>query len=247
MAMFDLDTGDQPLHMAETPHPTDDVAATKVDQDRWLVAVSGCWASAYSLYELGPRGFELLETVRESKLAPLMQGPLHRFRTFSHGVSYGPDGDLVIAYHSGAKPRIVSVSQGKTWRLPSPWGPRDTCFDDDGTLYAVADTADASLNAYRQTSAAVWKLVGAEFKLLAESPGAHFDAAATYNGRLYANNQHDDNVSVVDLESGQQLDPIEDAAFSFPHGVDVSSDGMLAVTNYGTSTVVLRDLNAAQN
>ncbi|ORV91736.1 hypothetical protein AWC12_03470 [Mycolicibacterium iranicum] len=78
--------------------------------------------------------------------------------------------------------------------------------------------------------------------MIVESPGAHFDAAAIYDGKLYANNQHDDNVSVFDLAAETELDPIVDDAFSFPHGVDVSPNGILAVTNYGTSTVVLRDL-----
>ncbi|WP_165762761.1 hypothetical protein [Mycolicibacterium iranicum] len=242
LAVFNLDAGDKPVHKAAIPHLTDDVAAKKLDENRWLVAVSGCWASAYSLFELSPSGFTLLKTVQESRLAPFMRGPLRRGKTFCHGVAYGPTGNLVITYHTGLSPRIVSVSNDETWRLPSPWGARDACFDKDGSLYAVANTANPSPSAYEQTSAAIWKLEDGEFRMIVESPGAHFDAAAIYDGKLYANNQHDDNVSVFDLAAETELDPIVDDAFSFPHGVDVSPNGILAVTNYGTSTVVLRDL-----
>jgi DNA-binding beta-propeller fold protein YncE len=31
--------------------------------------------------------------------------------------------------------------------------------------------------------------------------------------------------------------------FDFPHGISVSEDGMVAVTNYGSSTVILFDAN----
>jgi hypothetical protein len=244
VALFDRDVGDQPVYKALTPHPTDDIAAAQVGEDRWLVALSGCWASAYSLYELGPDGFRLLKTIQQSKLAPLMRGPLRNFRSFAHGVGYGPDGELVIAYHTGFKARITSVPGGRTWRLPAPWGARDACFDQDGTLYVVATAANASLTAYQDTRASIWKLVDDEFELLVETPGAHFDTAAIYQGCLYTNNQVEDNVSVYDLASARQLEPIADEAIDFPHGVDVSPSGVLAVTNYGNSTVVLRDLDA---
>jgi hypothetical protein len=78
--------------------------------------------------------------------------------------------------------------------------------------------------------------------MLVESPGAHYDCAAIYNDRLYATNQHDDNIPVFDLKSETLIDVIEDEAFNFPHGIDISSSGILAVSNYGTSSIVLRDL-----
>lgn len=232
LALFDLECGDEPVHKVAIPHLTDAVSVSELDGDRWLAAVSGCWAADYSLYELGPNGFSFLETVQESRFG----------RTFAHGMAFGPNGELVISYHTGASPRVGSVRENKTWHLPAPWGARDGCFNKSGDLYVVANTTDPSETAYADTSAAVWKLEGDEFRMLVELPGAHYDCAAIYGDRLYATNQHDDNIPVFDLKSERQIDIIEDEAFSFPHGVDISPNGVLAVTNYGNSSIVLRDL-----
>src|SRR5690606_18518620 len=111
-------------------------------------------------------------------------------KTFCHGVAYSTSGDLVVTYHTGANPRVFDTSNNKAWKLPRPWGARDACFDENGVLYVVANTANPALTSYTETSAAVWKLVGNAFVLVAESPGAHFDACDIYKGRLYTNNQH---------------------------------------------------------
>ena len=84
--------------------------------------------------------------------------------------------------------------------------------------------------------------MGDRFEILAEFQNCHFDTCDIYKGRLYINNQHEDNVIVFDLETCKELGPIVDSEFSFPHGLAISPKGVMAVTNYGTSTVVLRDL-----
>lgn len=240
LAMFDLRQGDEPVFITSIPHLTDDVAAFSIGGEKWDVAVSGCWASSYSRYSLSNKGFDLLETKSESRWPRFISKFLRK--TFCHGVTYSKEGHLIVTYHTGANPRICNVTTKKEWTLPTPWGARDACYDGDGNLYVVANTANPARRAYTETSAAVWKLDDNSFELVAESIGAHFDACAIYNGLLYANNQHDDCVSVFDLKSGKELEPLNDSEYCFPHGIAISPTGILAVTNYGTSTVVLRSL-----
>jgi len=65
-------------------------------------------------------------------------------------------------------------------------------------------------------------------------PGTAVDAVATSGGRLYVTDQLNDAVIVLDAGL---LEPVEiRRGYDFPHGIAVGH-GMLAVTNYGTSTV----------
>lgn len=240
VALFDLNQGDQPLAVARIPHLTDDVAVTRVGENRWEVSVSGCWACAYSRFELviGPRPrFHFLGSgvrFRHLRTKP------HSSRSFCHGVAYDPQGRLWLAYNTGERPR-VEIDGGPAWTLPQPWGPRDACTDAEGTTYVVATSANPKTQAYDSSAMSVWKLESGqqEWTLFSRVDAAHVDACQVHRGMLYANDQLGDRVLVIDLGDGRQVDTLKDDSFSFPHGIGISPTGMLAVTNYGTSAISL--------
>ncbi len=233
LALFDLDAGDAPVAVAPIPHLTDAVTARPVDTGTWDVAVSGCWACAYSVFRL---------TLAPAPAFRLLRSVPRRDRSFAHGVRYDLAGNLWVAYSTGARPRLEGT--GRTWSLPAPWGPRETCQAADGTVYALATLTDPKRSTYAQTAASVWRLDGQSWTHVLTIPEAHTDAGQVWDGRLYLNDQRADDVMVVDLAAARVADRIRDASYSFPHGLGVSPAGRLAVTNYGTSTVTISDLAA---
>ncbi|MEN9725863.1 MAG: hypothetical protein RL434_229 [Pseudomonadota bacterium] len=243
LALFDLREGPRPLVTVRIPHLTDDVSAKPLHGGRWEVAVSGCWDSACSLYEFvadkrswlpwrNPRSaFWLLSTHRSPD------------KSFCHGVAYDHKGRLWLAYNCGRRPR-VEIFHGATWQLPEPWGARDVCFDDEDTAYAVATSSTPKRHAYAPPDLSIWRLGSKHegWEHVVTVPSAHTDACDIFRGRIWVNDQNGDRILSIDLKGQRSPVILKDDTFSFPHGVAISPTGMLAVTNYGTSTVSLIDL-----
>lgn len=236
MALFDLREGDAPVAIASIPHLSDDIAAKNLEDGTWEIAVSGCWDCAYSIHRLSTQGtpeFRLVE------IAP----PANR--TFCHGVAYDATGKLWLAFHTGEDPRIEA--EGLVWRLPPPWGARDVCFDaDSGRAYAVAVSKNPTLTAYRQTATSIWRYDPAPdtWSVIDVIDNVHSDACRIYAGRIWLPDQASDRVIGVDLSAKTPPVVIQDKSLDFPHGLDISETGLLAIANYGNSSIALFDLNA---
>lgn len=235
LGFFDLREKSGPLKVFALPHLTDDIACKPVGYQTWEVTVSGCWEAISSTFEFalidGP------ELHQKSKRA-------HSERTFSHGVRYDQKGELCLALHTGVDPRI-ELSQ-KVFRLPHPWGARCVCFDPQNQAYfAVAVCANPKPEKYDHTSTSVWSLeAGAtEWKMIYTIDNAHSDACEIYRNRIWLPDQKNDRVLGICLENTHKPIALKAKCFDFPHGLSISSQGTMAVTNYGNSSVVLVDVN----
>lgn len=235
LALFDIRRGAQPLAVAPIPHLSDDIAAKKLDKDLWQIAVSGCWDAACSIYEL---------SIGDEVNIQLISTQAQKDKTFCHGVAYDDMGNLCLAYHTGKNPRIEIGD--KTWVIPQPWGVRDVCYDIDNHLYyAVAVSANPQRSAYAKTATSIWRYHSEsdDWQMVKMIGDMHSDACQIYHGRLWLPDQKADRVLGVSLSKEKQPVVINGACFDFPHGLSVSPQGILAVTNYGSSDVVMMDIS----
>jgi hypothetical protein len=235
LALFDIRRGAQPLAVASIPHLTDDIAAKMLGVDLWEIAVSGCWDVEYSIYHLS--------TVDEVKIE-FISTQTQKDKTFCHGVAYDEIGNLCLAYHTGINPRIEIGN--KTWVIPKPWGVRDVCYDAISQhYYAVAVSANPQRSAYAKTATSIWiyHSESDEWKMIKMINDMHSDACQVYQGRLWLPDQKGDRVLGVTLSKEKEPVVIKGKCFDFPHGLSISKKGILAVTNYGSSDVVMMDIS----
>jgi len=244
VALFSKQHRAGPLLVAEIPHLTDDISAKKIDDQIWEIAVSGCWDCAYSLFEINvaSRSIKILETCASKD------------HTFCHGVGYDNSGILWMAMHTGKNPRIENIAGG-VWKLPKPWGARDICFDDlHQKAYAVAVNSNPKLTSYGNASISIWEyhldepkriFFKQKWKKIIEIDNAHTDACAVYDGKIWLPDQSNDRVLAVTLTEDHSTYIINHKDFDFPHGLSISDEGMVAVSNYGSSDVILFDANNA--
>jgi hypothetical protein len=68
---------------------------------------------------------------------------------------------------------------------------------------------------------------------------SHFDCAVISGGVLYITDQYGNRVVALDPDALNIGASIE--GYDFPHGLDVRH-GMIAVTNYGSSTILIKSL-----
>jgi len=241
MALFDKRKNNAPISITDLLHLTDDIAAKKINEDTWEIAVSGCWDCEFSLFKLNIKThtFEFIYT------------RAHKNKTFCHGVAYDDYGRLWLALHTGEYPRIEAVDKD-VWKLPKPWGARDICFDiDNHKAFAVAVSSNPKLTSYEQAKVSVWEyqlnepkriFFKKKWKKIIEINNLHSDACAIYKGRIWLPDQLNDRVLAISLDN-YNITTVSNLDFDFPHGISVSEDGMVAVTNYGSSAVILFDAN----
>jgi len=234
LALFDtrLDTG--PVVIADTTHRTDDLDLKKVGPDLYEIVVSGCWDAAYSLFQFIDGEEPRLEYISTKK---------NKDRSFSHGVSYDHQGRICTTYSTGLSPRIEI--EGKSWVLPRPWGARFVTFSDSARgWYAVCTSETPKQNSYKTVDSSVWvydpEADGWIMKV--KISGVHSDSCQFYNGRLWLADQVGDRIIAVDLENRKKME-IKGEGLTFPHGLAISKEGMLAVTNYGDSSISLMDIS----
>lgn len=237
IALFDLRSANFLITKTEIPHLTDDVALKIIGDNLYEVSVSGCWNVAYSTYNLNlnPNNikFKLISTV------------YHSDNTFSHGVAYDLTGELLLSFHTGENPRVQIGKEETT--LPAPWGPRDVCCHPiTNKLYVVAVSENPKTFSYNKTDTSIWIYDQSKsnwVKILV-LPGVHSDSCQIFKDKLLIPDQYGDRVLVIDLDTHRIIFEIKGKnLFSFPHGLSVNEKGILAVTNYGDSSIVLIDLN----
>jgi hypothetical protein len=235
MGFFDLRNKSGPIKVFDLPHLTDDIASKPVGPNKWEVTVSGCWEAISSTFYFDLNGQPEIHHKAKRE---------HTERTFSHGVRYDHNGELCVALHTGVDPRI-ELSQ-KIYRLPQPWGARCVCFDRQNNAYlSVAVCANPNLNKYNRTSTSIWLLEESSpsWKMIFSIDDVHSDACEVYKNRIWLADQKNDKVIGLCLEKKHKPIILATRLFDFPHGLSISCTGMMAVTNYGNSSVVLFDLN----
>lgn len=235
IAVFDLRAEDNPELIADVPHRSDSVAARKLNKNTWEIVVSGCWeavSSTYHLVEDGACKLSLANTVRSHD------------KSFCHGVSFGKNEDLCYAFHTGQNLR-VQIGK-KAWKLPDPWGPRDVCYC--GALdcyFVVAVSHSASFTAYETADTSLWQLdvASGNWKFLQKFDNLHSDSCRIFKDFLLFPDQLSDRVLAQNLTNQGPPFVINGDCFDYPHGVAISTNGILAVTNYGDSSISLIDIS----
>jgi hypothetical protein len=240
IGVFELDHPGAPVWVGEVAHLTDDIAAKPLEAGTWEVAVSGCWECIFSRFTLkrsaeSSRGWTLSLIERKQSAT----------EDFCHGVAYDGSGQLCWSIHTGASPRFA-VGEA-TFRLPAPWGVRDLCEDRARRRHlAMAVSANPRRSAYDGVVTTIWYQDDAAlgWQCLCALPGVHADAIDVWGPHIWIPDQLGDRLLAIDAVSGEVAAICRGNALDFPHGLGISQDGVLAVTNYGSSSVALFDADA---
>ena len=232
LAVFSKDHLDGPVWSGPIDHVSDDIAAKQITPSTWEIAVSGCWDCIYSRYHLRETdaGFEI-DTL--DRLA-------HGSKDFCHGVAYDASGGLCYSIHTGKRPRF-GIGRD-SYKLPAPWGVRDLCHDPVRHRYlAVAVSANPRRTAYSGVQTSLWTLDEGDSKwaCMAAYNNVHSDALDVWNGHVWIPDQVGNRLLALNADTGA-VDAIFDGdALDFPHGLGISAEGVIAVTNYGSSSIIL--------
>jgi hypothetical protein len=235
IAAYDIRSAEKPLILKKIKHLSDDIAAYQLDEKTWEIIVSGCWEVSYTKYLLS------LSPTPEIKLFEVRHS---MDKTFCHGVDYDDAGNHILSYHTGLNPRIEYLR--KSWKLPKPWGARDTCFDPiTKELFALSVSTVPKLTTYNETKCSIWKFNNASdtWELFLLIGNMHADALCIYGDRIWLNDQYSDQVAGYCLKKTKNTVYIKSKLLSFPHGISVSNKGVLAITNYGNSSIVMVDIS----
>jgi len=209
-----------------------------------LLATSNCENSSVSFYRIADNRLR-----HESDLH--IDG---QYRGFCHGVAFVPGSDLVCAaIQSGARcfqlwsrSKNIIIAQV----TDSDWSPKDAVFIQPNTMLALYSQS-AKLS--EGTAVRRSKLALIEFsedflthrKLSEWHPDTgQLDSVAHSAGMVFLADQGQDQVHRFRLEDDlRKIDSL--TGFDFPHGIDYdAANGRLAVTNYGSNTVELREFGA---
>ena len=235
IAVFDIRSAEKPLIVKKIQHLSDDVASYQLDDTTWEVIVSGCWEVSYTKYILS------LSQTPEIKLIEIRDSI---DKTFCHGVDYDVDGNHLLSYHVGLNPRIEY--RRKSWKLPKPWGARDTCFNPmTNELFSLAVSKVPQLKTYNDTNCSIFKFNNQSdtWDLFLSINNMHADACCIYGDRIWLNNQYSDQVAGYCLHKVRDTVIIKSKLLSFPHGLSVSKNGVMAITNYGNSSIIIVDIS----
>jgi len=210
---------------------TDLVAFDGVDN---LVS-SNCEKNSFSTYRVG-------DNLHHERDYPLPSG-------FCHGVKFfAPTVVCACCTTEGRHVCFVDLSTGKTlYRFSGDaWQPKDVCFFDD-YIVLIYQNGRADIKRVPGYESKVelihLDLVGQKHHVLHEVliKNCNADQVTYTNGKLYISNQTSNKVHVLAIQNEklvfeQELCGFNGRGFDFPHGVSVR-DGVIAVTNYGDSSV----------
>jgi hypothetical protein len=238
-------------HTVECEVPTtfggDEVVTELVDFDgRELVATSSFSPPSVTLYRLeGTR----LTHFRDLPIPdPDADG--------CHGVKFVPGRDVVCATCTNKERQIyfLSTTTGEILYQfgDGAWRPKDVSFVDDGRMVVISSSGNPGLRASREyrskISLLAFDLQRRRHTYLAEVQldRSHVDSCVHQDGRVYfsSTDRRGDCVRVGRVGPDRiVVDTRLSNGYSFPHGVDVLPGAkLLAVTNYGTSDIVITRL-----
>jgi hypothetical protein len=240
LGYFDVRKSMSPLVTQVVSHATDILDIKKISDSEYEVAVSGCWDVLFSTFTLNIQD----DTLKYKKTVK------HKNRSFSHGVRYQKNGEIWLALHTGRHPRIDNGR--KSWKLPSPWGARDVFFNDENTkVYAIAVSKSPRLEKNQNPSISIWSFdlnqkdtffKKQKWVKVYELSDCHADSAQIYKEIFWFPDQLNDVVIGVDINKGEIIHRITYENMTFPHGISISSNGLMAIANYGTSNICIFDL-----
>lgn len=244
MAIFDINKDcKNPVAVSDLPHLTDDIDAKLMGHGIFEIAVSGCWHAHYSIYNynLNSNQFEFKKTKKRVN------------KSFVHGVTYSPSGDLWLGIHTGKFPRVSNTSKNQIWRSPFPWGVRKVIFDPDSAsdCYGVAVNANPKLKSYANASTSIWKLEEKKgvlsfrlnFNKIYEIDAVHSDSGCIFKSSLFLPDQRGNTLIRLALPTLEIQEILHHPDIDFPHGISINSDGLIALCNYGNSKINLISLS----
>lgn len=233
MAVFDRRNSDLRIWTGELAHPTDDISGKRIDENSWEIITSGCWSCIYSRYRL--TSSQDTDRPFETELLDVKESPS---KDFCHGVAYGDEGRLCYSIHTGMRPRMNIGGVDHT--LPYPWGVRKLCYDAARRRYiAVAVSTNPRRSAYRKVMTSLWVLPqdSDRWECLAAYNNMHSDSLGVWKDHIWLPDQLNNRLIAVDAIGGYPEWIGSGDAINFPHGLGISPQGMVAFTNYGTSSI----------
>jgi hypothetical protein len=240
LVRYDVDSG---CHEIEDCIPTrfgdKDVCTDLIDGDnKERIATSNCEHNSVSIYRVKNNRLEFDTDLPIPEKVP----------DYCHGVRFvPPDGEIICATTTMIEKSVyfLSIASGKiVYKFrDDEWRPKDVCFLDESRIFVVytwgiPSTSQAapydskvsllSLNLQTQRHEVISELM----------IDGHVDCCRRLGERLYITNGSRDCVMIVRFEDNGLILDQQMLGYNFPHGIDVFP-GMLAVTNYGSNSIVL--------
>lgn len=204
-----------------------------------LLVTSNFYQGSQSLYRLHDDGLSFVEEIKPNAF-------IH-----CHGVRFVPGyNDLLwVSYDGKMNKSIVILDYRKKRVLHTMMMPemmQDAAFVGP---YALAQgrtdhiRRDRVYSGEMYTSVFLYRLPPDLHARLPElidvwhGPG-HMDAIKEYDEQAYSANQYTDTIDVFGVSPAERIEHRRSiGGFTMPHGLDIRSDGLLAVTNYGDNSV----------
>jgi hypothetical protein len=174
-----------------------------------------------------------------------------------HGVQFVPGVDdlVCVTCTSGdCGVHIVSLESGDvrlSFNDPG-WRAKDVCFLGGSRALVLYARNTVGMSAVGGTPSKV-AVVTVDLEtqthaVVAETllPDAHVDSVRAAGGRLYINNQMNDTVMEGRLMDDRLVIERSLRGYHFPHGLDISPEGWLAVANYGDNSIRIRPLTPTE-
>ncbi len=239
VGVFDTHHISIPVWTGSLDHLVDDIAAKRTSPTTFELAVSGCWENIHSRYELHMNdgddvSFQMTHVHTEANPT----------RDFAHGVAYDRNGELWSALHTGQDPRVITGD--KTYRIPAPWGVRDCCDDPvRQRALAIAVSANPKAEAYDGVATTIWaqRYGSGRWECIGRYDNIHADCLDVTATHIWIPDQLNDRLIGIDAATSEIQRIYRGSCFDFPHGLHVSSDNKLAVSNYGSSSIAIIDLD----
>jgi len=237
---YDLDSGRHEIEdCISTRFGDKEVCTDLMDgDDRNRFATSNCEHSSVSIYRLENNRLEFDKNLPLPAKKP----------GFSHGVRFvPPDGEIICTTTTTNEMavyflRLVSGEIVYKFR-DGEWRPKDVCFLNDSrmaVIYAHGTPSPREAAPYDSKVSLIALDLGAgRHEVISELViDGHVDCCRHLDENLYITNGSRDCVTILRLEDNSFTLDHEISGYNFPHGLDVLS-GVLAVTNYGSNTIVL--------
>ncbi|WP_127550710.1 YncE family protein [Actinoplanes sp. OR16] len=213
-----------------------EITKVKVPNTPRFIAISQDGSRVYaSMFEndFTGNGLAVIDTKSRSLVKAIRTGP----RPFEPAV--GPDGDVWVPIHNGARVEIYDdKTLTESGRISVPPNPHWVTFSPDGSVAYTANHESAQVSVINTAD----RLVQRNVKV-AKTPHA---IALTPDGKkLIVTNYDLDKVQIFDTATMRQIKQI--SVGKEPQAVMVSSDGKHAyIVNEGSDNVSVVDMNAAK-
>jgi len=176
---------------------------------------------------------------------------------FAHGAAFIPWDESLVCVATTTNQRNVIILDRETHQVrytinDGDWKPKDVCFPGSNQMIVAYSYFPATPQNRVKGTDLMTKLSWFGFD---EGCGSHHVISETYvdncqadscvfkNGHLYLPNQNRDIVHVFKESKNKLRLQYDILGFDFPHGIDVHREqNLLAVTNYGSNTISIRNL-----